>query len=439
VGLPVDSTAFVTQMRTELEDLAAAVDASCPANTAVRLVDGEPVLRRLTKRPTPGMLKTVERLIADRLAPVNILDILTDTENWWHWTQAFGPLSGQEARLEAAQARYVTTAFCSGCHLGPTQTAQALQTFDRRQIAWIDQHHITEAKLDVALTTLIHASNLFTLPKLWGPGTHASADGMQWALYAQNLLAAYHMRYGGYGGGGSYHVSDTSIALLSHFIPCGVWEAVYILDGLLKNTSDIQPEVLHADPQGQSTPVFGLAHLLGIQLMPRMRNWKDLTLFRPTRTARYRHIDPLFTDAMNWELIHTHFPDMLRVVFSIQAGRLTASTLLRKLGTYTRKNRLYRAFRELGHVVRTAFVLRYLSDADLRQTIQAATNKSEAFHRCIRWVFFGGQGLIASKVERYTTAQLLAFSLRWRNKNCTFCTERLFLQRTHICRFPSVR
>jgi TnpA family transposase len=396
VGLPVDSTAFVTQMRTELEDLAAAVDASFPANTAVRLVDGEPVLRRLTKRPTPGMLKTVERLIADRLEPVNILDILTDTENWLHWTQAFGPLSGQEARLEAARARYVTTAFCYGCNLGPTQTAQALQTLDRRQIAWIDQHHITEAKLDVAITTLINAYNRFTLPKFWGSGQHASADGMKWDLYEQNLLAEYHIRYGGYGGVGYYHVSDTYIALFSHFIPCGVWEAVYILDGLLKNTSDIQPEVLHADTQGQSTPVFGLAHLLGIQLMPRMRNWKDLTLFRPTRTARYRHIDPLFTDAINWELIHTHLPDMLRVVLSIQAGRLTASTLLRKLGTYTRKHRLYLAFRELGRVVRTAFLLRYLSDADLRQTIHAATNKSEAFNRFIRWVFFGGQGLIAS-------------------------------------------
>ena len=35
------------------------------------------------------------------------------------------------------------------------------------------------------------------------------------------------------------------------------------------------------------------------------------------------------------------------------------------------------------------------TDADLRQTIQAATNKSEAFNRFIRWVFFGGQGVIA--------------------------------------------
>ena len=44
---------------------------------------------------------------------------------------------------------------------------------------------------------------------------------------------------------------DTYIALFSHFIPCGVWEAVYILDELLKNTSDIQPDTIHADTQGR--------------------------------------------------------------------------------------------------------------------------------------------------------------------------------------------
>ena len=34
---------------------------------------------------------------------------------------------------------------------------------------------------------------------------------------------------------------------------------------------------------------FGLAHLLGIDLMPRIRNWKDLTLFRPLRQSRNKH------------------------------------------------------------------------------------------------------------------------------------------------------
>ena len=42
------------------------------------------------------------------------------------------------------------------------------------------------------------------------------------------------------------------IALFSHFIACGVWEAVYILDGLLKNKSTLQPDTLYADTHGRS-------------------------------------------------------------------------------------------------------------------------------------------------------------------------------------------
>ena len=129
---------------------------------------------------------------------------------------------------------------------------------------------------------------------------------------------------------------STYIALFSHFIPCGVWEAVYILDGLLQNRSDLQPHTLQADTQGQSAPVFGLAYLLGIKLMPRIRNWKHLKFFRPHRHAVYAHIDALFDDPIDWELMETHVPDLLRVVLSIKAGRI-ASTLLRKLGTASRR------------------------------------------------------------------------------------------------------
>jgi TnpA family transposase len=145
--------------------------------------------------------------------------------------------------------------------------------------------------------------------------------------------------------------------LFSNFIPCGVWEAVYLLDGLLKNFSDIQPDTIHGDTQAQSTPVFGLAALLGISLMPRIRNWKELKLYRPDKNSSYAHIDTLFSDTIDWKLIQTHLPDMLRVILSIKAGRITASTLLRKLGTYSRKNKLYQAFRELGRVIRTEFLL----------------------------------------------------------------------------------
>src|SRR5262249_32906303 len=83
-------------------------------------------------------------------------------------------------------------------------------------------------------------------------------------------------------------------------------------------------------------------------------------------------------------------PDMLRVALSIKAGRITPSTILRRLGTYSRKNRLYFAMQELGRVIRTGFLLQYLADAELGRTIQRATNKSEAFNGFLKWLFFGG-------------------------------------------------
>jgi TnpA family transposase len=87
------------------------------------------------------------------------------------------------------------------------------------------------------------------------------------------------------------------------------------------------------------------------------------------------------------------------VAISVQLGRVVPSTILRRLGTYSRKNRLYVAFRELGRVVRTIFLLRYLSDPELRRIIHAATNKSEAFNKFAQWVLFGGDSVISEGVR----------------------------------------
>jgi TnpA family transposase len=142
--------------------------------------------------------------------------------------------------------------------------------------------------------------------------------------------------------------------------------------------------------QGQSEPVFGLAHLLGIKLFPRMRNWNDVTFYRPEKGRTYRHIDRLFGKAIDWALIETHWQDMMQVVLSIQAGKILPSTLLRKLGSHSRQNKLNRAFRELGRVERTLFLLRYISEAELRRSIRAETTKVESYNDFLDWIGFGG-------------------------------------------------
>ena len=90
---------------------------------------------------------------------------------------------------------------------------------------------------------------------------------------------------------------------------------------------------------------------------------------------------------------------MMRVAVSIRTGNILPSDILRRLNSSSRKNKLYLGFRELGREVRTIFLLRYLSDAELRRTIQAATNKSERFNQFVQWVSFGGDSVIAENTR----------------------------------------
>ncbi|MEH0573897.1 transposase [Streptomyces sp. B21-108] len=201
------------------------------------------------------------------------------------------------------------------------------------------------------------------------------------------------------GGIAYHHVSDTYIALFTHFIPCGVWEAVYIIEGLLKNTSEVQPTTVHADTQGQSQPVFALAHLLGFDLMPRIRNWKGMTFYRPSKTTEYVHIDALFGEAgknaIDFDLIESQFRHLMRVAVSVREGAISSSTLLKRLRSGSKKNATYAAFREVGRVIRTVQLLRYITDAPLRRRVTAATNKVESFNRFSQWIGFGNRGVIA--------------------------------------------
>ena len=124
---------------------------------------------------------------------------------------------------------------------------------------------------------------MFTLPKHWGPGDSLSVDGAFWDMYTQNLLAAHHICYGRYGGVGYYHVSDRYIATFSNFISCGAHESIYLLDGVVENDSDMQAKKVHGDSWVQSEVLFGLAALLAIQIMPRIKQFKHLYYYKSSR------------------------------------------------------------------------------------------------------------------------------------------------------------
>ncbi|WP_225992997.1 transposase [Actinomadura rudentiformis] len=392
-GIPAEPDALTAHYRDKLATTAAAVDAGYPGNTDLLLEGGRPVLRRRKGAERRPAALALEAAIHDRLPQRALLDILTRTAYLLGWHRHFGPASGSDPKIRNAMARYVLTAFAHGTLLGPTQVAAHMRgQVSVHELSLAGNKHTTATKIDKASVDVINAFNKLDVASVWGDGKTVAADGSQIDTWENNLLAETSIRYGGYGGIAYRHVSNTYIALFSRFIPCGVWEAVYIIDGLLANKSDIQPDTIHADTQGQALPVFGLGALLGFDLLPRIRNWHDLIFYRPSEAARYAHIDSLFGDeVVDWELIENHWPDLLRTAISIRENRLSSVTLLRRLGNHSRKNRLYRAFRELGRAIRTITLLRYLSEPELREQITQVTNRNEAFHGFADWLMFGGR------------------------------------------------
>jgi TnpA family transposase len=392
VGIPARGEEFAAMLKAELTAAAAEVDAGLPDNTELSIDDdGTPHLKRLPTAAQPTGLTDFEQEIRSRMPERHLLDILKHAEHWSRYTRHFGPPSGADPKLAQSIQRYLLTVFGYGCNLGPSQTARHAPGLATAQaLRRINAQHINAGKLEAAMVDIINQYARFALPRHWGRGHAAIADGTHVKLRENNLIGSRHIRYGGYGGIAYHHIADSYVALFTSFIPCGVWEAIHILDGLLKNRSVVQPDTLHADTQGQSEPVFGLCRLLGIKLMPRMRGIGEATFYRPAASIRYQHIDALFGGEIDWNLIATHARDVFQVVLSIQAGRITPSVLLRKLGTYNRRSLLYRAFREIGRVERTLFLLRFIADTETRRTIRAETVKIETFNDFLDWVSFGG-------------------------------------------------
>ena len=403
IGLPLKADDFVKGLRDALSKTALTLDERFPEchGDVVLNAFGEPVLRKTTAREIPQSAVALQNALTERMPSRHILDVLGNIEQWVGFTRHFGPLSGNMAKIKQPAERYLLTIFAMGCNLGPSQAARHLSNngVTPHMLSFVNRRHLSIESLEAAQRELNEVYLRLDLPKIWGDGKTVAADGTQYDFFDENLLAGYHFRYRKMGAVAYRHVANNYIAVFRHFIAPGVWEAIYVIEGLLKAGLSVESDTVHSDTQGQSSTVFAFTHLLGIKLMPRIRNWKNLTLYRPEKAAKYEHINRLFSGVVNWELIERHWKDLMQVALSIYAGRISSATLLRKLGSSSRKNRLFFAAQELGNVVRTIFLLEWIGNREMRQEITANTNKVESYNGFAKWVSFGGDVIAVNEPD----------------------------------------
>ncbi|OAI01501.1 hypothetical protein A1332_17715 [Methylomonas methanica] len=182
-----------------------------------------------------------------------------------------------------------------------------------------------------------------------------------------------------------------------------------MLDGLLYHESDLRIEEHYTDTAGFTDHVFALMHLLGFRFAPRIRDLKDTKLYIPKNGQDYPALQSMIGGNLNIKSIQTHWDEILRLATSIKQGTVTASLMLRKLGSYPRQNGLAVALRELGRIERTLFILDWLQNVELRRRVHAGLNKGEARNALARAVFFNRLGEIRDRSfeqQRYRASGL---------------------------------
>jgi len=139
------------------------------------------------------------------------------------------------------------------------------------------------------------------------------------------------------------------------------------------------------------------------------RDLKDKNLYVHGDAKAYPTLSGLVGGPIQVKQIRTHWDEFLRLAASIKQGTVTASLMLRKLGSYPRQNGLAVALRELGRIERTLFTLDWLQSTELRRRVQIGLNKGEAKNALARAVFFNQLGELRDRSfenQRYRASGL---------------------------------
>jgi TnpA family transposase len=357
----------------------------------------------------PETAQTLINQAAMVLPHVKITELLLEVDEWTGFTRHFTHLkSGGQAKDKKL---LLTTVLADAINLGLTKMAESCPGMSYAKLAWLQAWHVRDETYSTALAELINTQFRHPFAVHWGDGSTSSSDGQRFKAGGKAESTGHiNPKYGSEPGRLFYtHISDQYAPFHTKVVNVGVRDSTYVLDGLLYHESDLRIEEHYTDTAGFTDHVFALMHLLGFRFAPRIRDLGDTRLYIPKSETAYDALKPMIGGTLNIKHVRAHWDEILRLAASIKRGTVTASLMLRKLGSYPRQNGLAVALRELGRIERTLFILDWLQSVELRRRVHAGLNKGEARNALARAVFFNRLGEIRDRSfeqQRYRASGL---------------------------------
>lgn len=357
----------------------------------------------------PDEAKTLMQQVYSLLPHLKITELLLEVDRWTGFTRHFKHLKSGEAAED--QHLLLTTILADAINLGLSKMAESCPGTTYAKLTWLQAWHIRDETYSAGLAELVNAQFRQPFAAWWGDGTTSSSDGQNFKAGGRGQFAGQvNLKYGLEPGVQFYtHISDQYFPFHTKVISATVRDATHVLDGLLYHESDLRIEEHYTDTSGFTDHVFGLMHLLGFRFAPRIRDLADKRLYINGNAKQYPTLAGLIGDNVNVKHIRAHWDEIMRLSASIKQGTVTASLMLRKLGSYPRQNGLAVALRELGRIERSLFALEWMQSIELRRSAQIGLNKGEAKNSLARAVFLNRLGEIRDRSfdnQRYRASGL---------------------------------
>lgn len=357
----------------------------------------------------PDAAQVLIDLTSGLLPRIKITELLMDVDDWTGFTRHFVHLKNGEETKD--RTLLLSAILADAINLGLTKMAESSPGATYAKLSWLQAWHIRDETYSAGLAELVNAQLKHSFAGHWGDGTTSSSDGQRFRAGGRAESTGHiNPKYGAEPGKLFYtHISDQYAPFSTKVVNVGVRDSTYVLDGLLYHESDLRIEEHYTDTAGFTDHVFALMHLLGFRFAPRIRDLGDTKLYVPGKVADHPALRSMIGGTLNIKHLREHWDDVLRLASSIKHGTVTASLMLRKLGSYPRQNGLAIALRELGRIERTLFILDWLQNVELRRRVHAGLNKGEARNALARAVFIHRLGEIRDRSfeqQRYRASGL---------------------------------
>jgi TnpA family transposase len=316
------------------------------------------------------------------------------------------------------------------CDIGLGKIARISKHLRESEIETVVNWYFSLPNLQAANDRILRVLDQLELPNLYrreADKLHTSSDGQKFEVAVDSLNANYSFKYFGQARGVTVYsfIDERHFLFHSTVISSAEREAAYVIDGLLHNEV-VKSDIHSTDTHGYSEIIFAVTHLLGFAFAPRIRGLDQQRLYSFERRKTYEELGyRLLPDAYaDTKLVTDHWDSILRFIATLKLRHATASQLFKRLNSYSKQHTLYRALKEFGKIPKSLFILDYVDNSVLRQSIEKQLNKMESAQKFSKAASFGhSQEFLQGDKEE----QEIAESCRRLIKNAIICWNYLYL------------